>query len=133
MVGVFCFHIWKWNNIISNCSKKEEEERWCERTMEVVNLMKIYCKHLHKCHNVPPVQLWYANNKIIIIIKEIQTLYLFQFKDGLKPCWHYVVNVPDISLLDCFVMYFFICVLFYYRCLQWFYLISLWVLCAKTE
>jgi hypothetical protein len=28
-----------------------------KRKMERVNLIKIYCKHLHKCHNVPPVQL----------------------------------------------------------------------------
>jgi hypothetical protein len=38
-----------------------EEER--ERTMEGVNLTKIYCKHICKYHSVSLVQLLYANKK----------------------------------------------------------------------
>jgi hypothetical protein len=29
--------------------------------MEGVNLIKVYCKHICKCHNVSPVQLLHAN------------------------------------------------------------------------
>jgi hypothetical protein len=32
----------------------------------VVNLIKIYCKHLCKCHNVVPCTALYANIKIIL-------------------------------------------------------------------
>jgi hypothetical protein len=28
-----------------------------------VNLIKIYCKHIGKCHNMPSVQLLYDNKK----------------------------------------------------------------------
>jgi hypothetical protein len=36
-----------------------------EGTMEGVNLMKIYCTHFCKYHNVPQVQQYYANkNKL---------------------------------------------------------------------
>jgi hypothetical protein len=32
-----------------------------------VNLIKVYCKHICKCHDVPsPVQLLYANKKAIL-------------------------------------------------------------------
>jgi hypothetical protein len=37
--------------------------------MEKVNLIKIYCKHICKCHSVPPVQLSYTN-KLKIMNKE---------------------------------------------------------------
>jgi hypothetical protein len=30
---------------------------------EGMNLTKIYCKHLCKCHNVSPIQILYANKK----------------------------------------------------------------------
>jgi hypothetical protein len=60
MVDVFCF-------IYENRKMKlveivlRREEGKTRRTMEGVNLIKIYCKHICKYHNVSPVQLLYAN------------------------------------------------------------------------
>jgi hypothetical protein len=39
----------------------------------MVNLTKIYCKHLCKCHHVPPVQQYY-DNKNKLKIKKLPTL-----------------------------------------------------------
>jgi hypothetical protein len=56
MVDVFCF-------IYENRKMKlveivlRREEGKTRRTMEGVNLIKIYCKHICKYHNVSPVQL----------------------------------------------------------------------------
>jgi hypothetical protein len=40
-----------------------------QRMMKGVNPTKIYFKHIHKYHNVPPIQILYANK----IIKEEDT------------------------------------------------------------
>jgi hypothetical protein len=41
---------------------EDREGRW-RRTMEAVNLIKIYCKHKCKCHNVYSLKLLYDNQK----------------------------------------------------------------------
>jgi hypothetical protein len=53
MVEVFVFIFENRTNSVEIVLRSGKERRG--RRMEGVNLIKIYCKHIYKCHNVSPL------------------------------------------------------------------------------
>jgi hypothetical protein len=55
MVEILCIHVWKWKNE-TYLNYFENRGGEIKEKNGGGNLTKIYCKHVCKCHNVPPIQ-----------------------------------------------------------------------------